>query len=369
MTKPKIAAFGIRTLPPAEGCGGAETFAEELYTRLNKSGYDVTVYAKKLFGDKRKKAVYKNLNVIYLPTVKQVGIDTFLHSFLCALHIIFFNTGKIIHIHNAGNSLFVPLLRIFGKKCFISMDGIDWNRTRWNKFARIYLRLTNFIAFFVANKVIVDNKIVQEYYSKKYINKTDYVPYGSNIVKINTSSALEKLGVEKNKYLLFTGRFSIEKGIHYLIKAFEQIQSDYKLVLIGDDLYNKAWVSDLKSTNDKRIIFTGFLYGADVDELMQHCYLYVQPSDVEGLSPVILRVMGLGKCVLSSDIPENTFLVKNNGYLFKHGNIASLKSEIEKLLNNKDSVDSAGEKSLKFVKENYSWDKITRRHIDIFNNN
>jgi glycosyltransferase involved in cell wall biosynthesis len=369
MTKPKFAAFGIRALPPSEGCGGAETFAEELYTRLDKYGYDVTVYAKKLFGDKRKKVLYKNLNVIYLPTVRNVGIDTFFHSFLCTLHIIFFNTGKIIHIHNAGNSLFVPLLRIFGKKCFISMDGIDWNRTRWNKFARIYLRLTNFIAFFVANKVIVDNKIVQEYYSKKYMNRTEYVPYGSNIIKINTSVALTKMGVEKNKYLLFAGRFSIEKGIHYLIKAFEQIDTDFKLVLIGDDLYNKVWVSGLRSTKDKRIIFTGFLYGTDVDELMQHCCFYVQPSDVEGLSPVILRVMGLGKCVLSSDIPENTFLVKDHGYLFKHGDIDSLKNEIEKLINNSEAVNAAGERSLRFVEENYSWDKITKLHIDIFNNN
>ena len=201
------------------------------------------------------------------------------------------------------------------------------------------------------------------------MNRTEYVPYGSNIVKINTSVALAKMGVEKNKYLLFAGRFSIEKGIHYLIKAFEQIDTDLKLVLIGDDLYNKVWVSELRSTKDKRIIFTGFLYGTDVDELMQHCRFYVQPSDVEGLSPVILRVMGLGKCVLSSDIPENTFLVKDHGYLFKHGDIDSLKNEIEKLINNSEAVNIAGERSRKFVEENYSWDKITRLHIDIFNNN
>jgi glycosyltransferase involved in cell wall biosynthesis len=368
MTKPKFAAFGIRTLPHSAGCGGAETFAEELYTRLEQSGYDVTVYAKERFGDKKKNVLYKNLKIIYLPTFGKVGIDTFFHSFLCTLHIIFFNTGKIIHIHNAGNSFFIPMLRIFGKKCFISMDGIDWNRTRWNKFARIYLRITNFMAFYVANKVIVDNKYVQEYYSKKYMNRTEYVPYGSNINKIETDNALNKTGVEKNKYLLFVGRFSIEKGIQYLIKAFEQVKTDFKLVLIGDDLYNKVWVDELRSTKDKRIIFTGFLYGLDVDELMQHCYFYVQPSDVEGLSPVILRVMGLGRCVLSSDIPENTFLVKDHGYLFKHGDIDSLKTEIETLIKNSDLVNSAGTKSRKFVEENYSWEEVTRQHINIFNN-
>jgi glycosyltransferase involved in cell wall biosynthesis len=369
MSKQKFAAFGIRTLPPSDGCGGAETFAEEFYTRLNKNGYEVTVYSRKLFGDKTKNLIYRDLNIIYLPTLKKVGVDTFFHSFLCSLHIIFFNTGKIVHIHNAGNSVFIPLLRLFGKKCYISMDGIDWNRTRWSRFARIYLKFTNFIAFYVANRVIVDNKIVEEYYSKKYINKTTYIPYGANIQKIDGCSTLSKFGVEKGKYLLFVGRFSIEKGVHYLIKAFEKIDTDFKLVLVGDDLYNKEWVSGLKSTNDKRIIFTGFLYGNEVDELMQHCCFYVQPSDVEGLSPVILRVMGFSKCVLSSDIPENSFLVKGNGYMFKHGDIESLKNEIEKLISCKELVQTAEDRSLKFVKENYSWDKITQQHINIFNNN
>ena len=366
MEKMKFAAFGIRSLPPGEGCGGAETFAEELYTRLQQLGYEVTVYSRVKFGQKKPSIQYKSLKIIYLPTFQKVGLDTFFHSFLCALHIIFFNTGKIIHIHNAGNSAVVPLLRLFGKRCYISMDGIDWNRTRWSAFAKFYLKLTNRLAFFVCNKVIVDNKLVQDYYSQKYLGRIAYIPYGSNIRKIQTNKILHELGLEKGKYLLFVGRFSIEKGVHYLIEAFEKVHTDFKLVLVGDDIYNKEWVEKLKSTKDPRIIFTGFLYDEGVDELMQNCYFYIQPSDVEGLSPVILRVMGLGKCVLSSDIPENRFLVEGHGHLFTKSDPDSLGRKIGVLLQEPETVKTAEADCLKFVEDNFSWDSVTQQHIDVF---
>ena len=110
------------------------------------------------------------------------------------------------------------------------------------------------------------------------------------------------------------------------------------------------------------------MYGQYVDELIQNCYLYIQPSDVEGLSPVILRVMGFGNCVLSSDIPENKILVENRGYLFKRGNIESLASVLKILLADEKKVKHAGKYSQEFVKNNYSWDEVTEQHIELFLN-
>lgn len=367
--KLRMVAFGIRSLPPSDGAGGAETFAEEFYPRLQQRGHEMVVYCRKYPGKQKKyPRNYRDLKLYYLPTTKKVGFDTLFHSFLCTLHIIFFNTGKIIHIHNAGNSIWVPLLRLFGKKCFISMDGIDWNRKRWPIYARIYLKITNYLALWFCNRVIVDNIFVQRYYLKKFGVKLDYIPYGTNIKKISTHEILDKLNLKKHKYILFVGRFSKEKGVHYLIKAFEKIDADFNLVLVGDDLFDKDWVNKLKSTRNSRIIFTGFMYGQYVDELMQNCYLYVQPSNVEGLSPVILRVMGFGKCVLSSDIPENKFLVENRGYLFKQGNIESLTSQLKMLLTDEKKVKQAGMYSQEFVKNNFSWDKVTEEHIKLFIN-
>lgn len=369
--KLNIVVFGLRNLPSTDGCGGLETFAEELYPRLAQKGHNVVVYCRRYLSENKKYTLsYKNLKLIYLPTIKKQGLDTLIHSFLCTIHIIFFNTGKIIHIQNAGNSIWVPFLRIFGKKCYVSMDGIDWHRERWPIYARLYLKITNYLALKISNKVIVDNIFVQRYYLKKIGIKIDYISYGVNIIKkISSNEILKKLNLKENKYILFVGRFIKEKGVHYLIRAFEKLDTDFNLVLVGDNLFDKNWVNRLKSTKDKRIIFTGYMYGHYVDELMQHCYLYVQPSDVEGLSPVILRVMGLGKCVLSSDIPENKFLVEKNGYLFKSGSIESLRDRLKILIRDENKVKQKGKFSQEFVKKNFSWDKIIKQYLKIFTNN
>lgn len=365
----RIAVFGMIGLPPSDGSGGAETVAEEIYTRFEKQGHKIVIYCRKYIGEcKRYPKSYRNLKLYYLPTIRKRGFDTLFHSFLCTLHIILFNTGKIIHICNPGNSIWVPFLRLFGKKCYIGMDGIDWKRERWPVYAKIYLKITNYLALLVSNRVTVDNIFVQRYYLKKFGVKLDYIPYGANIKKIITYEILKKLNLKKDKYILFVGRFIKEKGVHYLIKAFERQDTDFNLVLVGDDLFDKNWVNKLKSTKDSRIIFTGFLYGHYVDELMQNCYLYVQPSDVEGLAPVILRAMSFGKCVLSSDIPENRFLVENNGHLFKRGNIESLVSELKMLLDDEKKVKQKGKASQEFVKNNFSWDKVAEQHLEVLLN-
>ena len=364
-----ISVFGVRSIPPSDGSGGSETYAVELYSRLVLRGHNVTVYCRKyFFHEKKYPRRYKNIKLIYLPTIKIAGIDTFFHSFLSTMHILLFNSSSIVHIHNAGNSIFVLPLRFFGINCYVSMDGIDWNRLRWNSFARTYLKLTNNLAFKVCNKVIIDNDIVKKFYENNYAEKIKVIYYGANILNVKTYKIPKSFGLTKNQYILFIGRFSKEKGVHHLINAFEKTNTNLKLVIVGDDLFNKAWVKKLKSTKDKRIIFTGYLYGNGINELIQNCFLYVQPSEVEGLSPVILRVMGMGKCVLSSDIPANKKLVENNGYLFKNTNAESLKNNIEYLIENEQLVNDSGAKSLEFVKNNYSWDSVTDKHEKIFLN-
>jgi glycosyltransferase involved in cell wall biosynthesis len=91
----------------------------------------------------------------------------------------------------------------------------------------------------------------------------------------------------------------------------------------------------LKKTNDSRIIFAGFIYGDDTVTLMKQAYAYVQPSDIEGLSPVMLSVMGLGTPLICSDIKENKYIAHQDALLFKKSDIASLLSALEMSLNDR----------------------------------
>jgi glycosyltransferase involved in cell wall biosynthesis len=365
--KLRIVVFGVRTLPPSNGAAGSETVAEELYPRFVERGHQVVVYCRKYRGIKtERRKIYRGLQLIHLPTVRWQGFDTLLHSLLCVMHIIVYNTGDVLHIHNAGNSIWLPLLRLFRKRCFLVADGFDWKRDRWPFYAKLYLRMTAALAMRFPKNLIVDNVFVQRHYEEQFGVSPAYIPYGVQIKDVTGTGTLARLGLKKERYILFVGRFIPEKGVHYLINAFEQVDTDMKLVLVGGSLFGEEWVKKLKSTKDPRILFPGYLYGKAVDELLQHCYLYVQPSDVEGLSPVILRAMGAGRCVVSSDIPENRFLVEGHGHLFEKGSSDSLKTALNRLLHDPEEVAQKGREAQEFAKAKFSWDTVAEQHLALF---
>jgi len=363
----RIAAFGFRFIPPQNGSAGADKFAVELYSRLAKKGIEVIAYNRIYDENKLGEKLFNGIKIINLKTVKKSGFDTLFHSLKATLHIIVFNTGNVVHIHNGGNSIFGLLLRLFGKKVFISQDGIDWRRNKWNWYAKIYLYLSMFITAYIPNKVIFDNIFAKEVFEKKFKKKYDFIPYGCEVeINREDESILHKLGLEKGEYFLFVGRFIPDKGLHYLIPAFEKVKTEKKLVLVGGSPNPSNYETSIKKTIDKRIIFPGYIYGDDVITLMRNSYAYIQPSDVEGLSPVILTVLGLGVPLICSDIKENVFIVKDEATIFKKSDINDLIEKLNFSLENSDKIKNLAIKTQKRIKEDFSWEKVTDEHLKLF---
>ena len=363
----RIAAFGFRSIPPANGSAGADKFASELYPRLVTHGYKVTAYNRIYKDDKSKEAFFKGVRLINIKTVGKSGFDSLFHSLKVTLHIIFFNTAEVVHIHNGGNSIFALFLRLFGKKVFVSQDGIDWKRDKWNWYAKFYLYLSSFITAYVPNGVIFDNIFAKELFEKKYKKKFDFIPYGSEVIfDENKKDILQKLDLIDNEYFLFVGRFIPDKGIHYLIKAFEQITTDKKLVLVGGSPNPSGYEVGLHSTKDPRIIFPGYIYGNDVNILIEYAYSYIQPSDVEGLSPLILTVMGIGTPLICSDIKENRFIAEDNALYFHNSDPNDLKKQIEFALNNPKEIRQFSEIGRQKITQRFRWETVTNQHIELF---
>lgn len=363
----RIAAFGFRSIPPREGCAGADKFASELLPRLVRLGHDVIAYNRLYPGQDSLGEEYLGVRVINFKTVSAKGFDTLLHSFKCTLDIVFRNRADIVHIQNGGNSIWAFILRIFGKKVAISQDGIDWNRDKWPWYGRLYLRLSSFITAHVPNAVIFDNVFAREHFEKRFRKKYDFIPFGSDVPDIESNEAIiRQWGLAEKEYFLFVGRFIPDKGLHYLIPAFEMVKTDKKLVLVGGSPNPSDYEKKLLATNDERIVFAGYVYGDDSLRLMKNAYCYIQPSDVEGLSPVILNVMGLGTPLICSDIKENLYAVKDDAILFSKGDVQSLKESIERSLESPAVIAQNAERARIRVLSTFTWDKVTSQHEEIF---
>ena len=363
----RIAAFGFRSIPPANGAAGADKFALELFPRLVKRGHTVTAYNRRypdVFVDVTD---YKGVKIKTFKTTSKKGFDTLLHSFKCTFDIIFNNTADIVHIQNGGNSIWALPLRLFGKKVFISQDGVDWKRDKWPWYGKAYLRLSAFLTAYLPNEVIFDNVIAKKLFEEKFNKTFKFIPFGSEVDVDNSyTDILSKLNLQKGGYYLFVGRFIPDKGLHYLIPAFKNSKSDKKLVLIGGSPNPSPYEKQIMDMGGSQVLFPGYVYGSDVNVLMSNAYCYIQPSDVEGLSPVVLTVMGLNVPMIVSDIEENNYAVLDTVRKFKKGNIGSLTDEINICEDNYPEMLNLAKKAQERALSLFNWEKVTDEHVQVF---
>jgi glycosyltransferase involved in cell wall biosynthesis len=364
----RIACFTFRSIPSRPGCAGADKFAAELFPRLVARGHSVVAYNRLYPGEEPLGTEYKGVQIrnVYTPTSKK-GFDTLLHGFRCVWDIIVHDTGDVVHIQNGGNSPFALILRLFGKKVFLSQDGVDWKRAKWPWYGRIYLWMTQYVSAFAPNRVIFDNVFCKAEFERRFNRAYDFIPFGSEVSEAGIDrSILDELGLEPGGYFLFVGRFIPDKGLQYLVPAFERLATDKKLVLVGGSPNPSDFENRVRATRDPRIVFPGFVYGGRTHALMKHAYAYVQPSDVEGLSPVILENMALGAPVICSDIEENRFVVGDTAVTFARGDTDDLRRTLEWALAHPAELRSLARRAGARAARLFSWEAVADAHVRLF---
>lgn len=343
----KIAHIGSRGIPARYS--GVEKSIEESSKRLIEQGFEISVYC---HSKKTTPSYCNGIKLIPLPTINTKHLTTMVHSFLSTIHVIFTN-ADIIHYHCLGPSVFSFVPRFFGKKTIVTIHALDWKRKKWNPLVRYLLKFCEIPAVYFPDKTIVVSKYLQNYFEHKYNKKTCFIPNG-----INTANESSCTGA--GNYILFVGRLVPEKGLDYLIKAFNEINTEKELWIAGESSYTNRYVERLKEMSGPKIKFLGSVYDKeDLDNLYKNCYLFVLPSEVEGCPPLtLLEAMSFGKCCVVSDIPEcreNIFECTVN---FQNKAYKDLKSILERLLNNPQEVEQMGKKALIMTRESYDWNKI-----------
>ena len=362
--KLKIAMLGHKRVPSREG--GIEVVVEELATRMVRMGHQVTCYNRrghhvsgKNFDIKNKK-YYKGIRLKRVFTVEKRGLAAMSSSFFAAIRIAF-GRYDVAHFHAEG-----PCAMIW---CIATIHGLDHQRAKWGKFAQWYILLGEKMAVKYADEIIVLSKGVQSYFWENYRRKTIFIPNGVNKAeKQKTNEIVRKFGLVKNDYILYVGRLVPEKGLVYLIRAFKMIHTTKKLVIAGGASDTNEFEDELRklAAGDERIIFTGFVQGKVLEELYSNAYIYVLPSDLEGMPLSLLEAMSYGNCCLVSDIEECSAVVEENAIIFRRGDISDLKDKLQMAIDSENLVNKIGSVSAEFICNKYNWDDITKKTIDLY---
>lgn len=369
----RIAMFGQKRIPSREG--GVEIVVEELSIRMVALGHKVTCYNRK--GHHVSGSQYdtftgkelKNVKIKTVPTIEKKGLAAVSASFFAALCSSF---GKydVVHIHAEGPASFCFIPKLFRKRVIVTVHGLDWQREKWKSgFGAKYIYFGEKMAVKHADEIIVLSKDVQKYFMETYGRETMFIPNGVNRPEIKSADTInDQFGLSKDSYILYLGRIVPEKGEHYLIEAFKKIDTDKKLVIAGGSSDTDEYMERLKkiAQSDERIMFTGFVQGQILEELYSNAYIYVLPSDLEGMPLSLLEAMSYGNCCLVSDIKECTEVIEDKAEVFRKSDIDDLRIRLQELCNREDLVQKYKKDAAEYICGRYDWNKIVDKTLELY---
>lgn len=361
----RIAMIGHKFIPSRDG--GVEVVVSNLAPHLSRIGYDVTCYNRssrqsgklKKSGERLKE--YQGVHLIWTPTIDRRGLAAMTSSVFATIMASFRNYD-LLHYHTEGPCVLCGLPKLFGKKVVVTVHGLDHMRQKWGRFASWYIMEGEKAAVRHADRIIVLSKGVQNYFLEKYGRQTVLIPNGiDHSETLPAEKISEQFGLASRDYILFLGRLVPEKGIHYLIRAYQQLHTDKKLVIVGRTSDTDQYVAQLHelAKDNPSIIFTGFQEGDVMKELYSNAYLYVLPSDLEGMPLTLLEAMNYGCCCVTSDIEECAAVIEGCGFTFPHGNADALREVLQDLCDHPKKTEESRENARKVVSAKYTWEEIT----------
>lgn len=359
----RIAMIGLRGLPAR--AGGVERHVEELATRLVDRGHDVTVFCRPGYAPESGRT-YRGIKLAQLPTIKARGGEALVHSGLSAFASLG-NKYDVAHFHAVGPGLFTPLTRAFGRCAIVqTIHGLDDQRAKWGGGAQKLLRAGTLLSAHVPDEVVVVSRALAEHYRERYGRYTTYIGNGVPVPEQVEFGRLERFGLERDNYVAFVGRMVPEKDPALLLRAFRQVETDQKLVLVGDSSHTDGYMTRLRelAAEDARVVLVGYQYGDDLTALFAGARLFVQPSLLEGMPITLLEAAAYGLPVLASDIPPHREVLGDLGsagrLVFRAGDLGDLTAALTaSLFADPTAVQLTASQLRDDVVRRYDWDVAT----------
>lgn len=128
----KIVVTGTRGIPNI--MGGVETHCEELFPRIARKGFEVTVIRRKSYV-RDTLSSYKGITLSDIETPRKKSLEAIVHTFRAIVRAKRLK-ADIVHLHAVGPALLTPLARLLGMKVVFTHHGPDYDRDKWGMAAK-----------------------------------------------------------------------------------------------------------------------------------------------------------------------------------------------------------------------------------------
>lgn len=361
--KPRVAIIGTRGYGVVYS--GFETWVRELCDGL-KHKYEFHVYTHSNLVNEKPK-ILNGVYLHYFPAIETKFLAQYSHSTQATLHAIAKRYDIYLYASTA-NGIYGPLLKAFGKRTAINVDGLDWLRPKWKGLSGKVFYNSAKLATKTFDVLIGDAKAISDYYADEF--KADSIPiaYGAHIYEGEVDSTLLPNGLVENGYYLCVGRLIPDNHLIEIVDGFKKSNSSKKLVIVGDLPYKDNYVDQLKKQADDRVVFTGYVKDQTLlRALYVNCFAYLHGHAFGGTNPSLLKALAFGCCVLAHDNPFNREVLDNEKHgLYFNAIATSIATAINKIESDNALVEHYKQTSRNRIREAYTWEHINEQYDALF---
>ncbi len=354
----RVALIGSRGVPARYG--GYETLFEQLGRRLVERGFDVTVYCRSHYTERRTRR-HLGMRLVVLPTLQTKYLDTPVHTMLSVLHAgrRRFDAALVV---NSANAVFIPWLRWWGTPVALNVDGIERRRAKWGWPGRAVYALSERLATRLPDALVTDAEVIARHYRRLRGAESTVIAYGVDAEPLPPGETLDRLGLAAGRYFLYVSRFEPENNPHRVVEAYRLVGGDRPLVMVGGAPYADRFVRRFRRDADPRVLFPGAIYGDGYRELLSNCSAYIQATEVGGTHPALVEAMGYGCCLLAHDTPEHREVAAGTARYFRVDDPSSLAARLEEVRADPAAAAAAGREAAERARSHYSWSEVTDRY-------
>jgi len=357
----KIAIIGSRGYPYVYS--GYETLVKNIGERMVTGGAQVTVYCHSYLFDEKPKHL-NGIHLKYIPTIKSKSLSQLIHSFLAFWHAAFSNADVVL-VLNVSNGPFGIITRLFKKPTLINVDGLEWKRPKWKGFGAIYFKWAAKMAVRFMDLIVTDAVAMQTIYKNEFNTDSVVITYGADSNKGASEALLNKWQLQTQDYYLIVGRMIPDNNSDIIIEGFINSSSTKKLVIVGDVPYQDAYATKIKSYQDDRLVFTGYITNGDeLASLYKYCFAYMHGHEFGGTNPTLLKAMANGCAIGAIDTVFSREVLQNDqfGTYFKK-DIYALSNWFQWAEANTEKLSALRLIVSNGLNEKYDWDLVTDLYL------
>jgi len=348
----KIAIIGTRGIP--NNYGGFEQLAQFLSVGLQNHGHELYVYCSNRHPYREK--IWQGVHLLHQQDPeKTIGtIGQFIYDFNCIFNSRKHNFDVILNLGYTSSAIW---MKLFSRKTKVitNMDGLEWKRTKFNKYVQRFLMFSERLAVKYSDLLVADSRGIESYLFKKYKVKAHFIAYGAQLFDTPDENLLSTFSLQPFGYNMLIARLEPENNIEMILDGVSKASIKKPFLVVGNtnNKFGNYLVKKFQSAN--HIIFAGPIYDAlSVNNLRFFSNIYFHGHSVGGTNPSLLEAMGCRSFIAAHDNEFNKSVLGEDALYFNDAKdvVCLVDNELKK--NHSDFIINNYLK----VKTAYTWDKI-----------